>query len=123
MAKQYWIKTDKLPESVQRMCDAFEASFGPGLHNKKITYWRGDALFIQHYGILNAYAVARFCQQNQDIYIEIEAIAPGYFNIRLFDSTGMQINETERMQKFLNAPAYEPMTHPYSIRSKQPLSS
>lgn len=119
MAKKVkWGSTKDMPENIQRMCDAFEAAFRIGVHNCTISHWRKDAIFIQVHGILNAYAVSRFCQQNDKIYIELESIAPGYWNVRLFDSEWMRENEIGRMKRFMSSPPYPASNHPYEVRVK-----
>ncbi len=116
--KTFWVETSEFPANVQKMLDAFDAAFGKGVHNCVIAHWRNDSVFVQCNGILSAYAVSRFCQQNKDIYIELEAVAPGYWNVRLFDSAWMKEHEIPRCRRFLDAPPYEPAKHPYSVLAK-----
>ncbi len=116
--KVKWGTTKDMPKNVQRMCDAFEAAFGNGVHNCTISHWRSDAVFIQCNGILNAYGVARFCKQNRDIYIELEAVASGYWNVRLFDSIWMKEREIPSKMRFMELPQFLPSDHPYAVRMK-----
>lgn len=81
-----WIKSEELPEAVQRMLARFESVFGLHDLGYVITYYRDDAVFVRAAGLCSAYALARLVQVSPDILIELEATANNYWTLRMFSA-------------------------------------
>ncbi len=100
-----WIKTNELSDNAQTMLSAFESSFSRNSTSYLVTYHDRDQIFVSIYGILCAYQLMHFLKTNSEIYIEIDARARNYIELRMFCSEWLREHELPRMHAIADAPA------------------
>ncbi len=99
-----WVRKLELPEQVQKMLQRFETA--TGLHDRgyTVTYYRDDAVFVQVPGICNVYILAQLAQSSPDIYMELEATANTYWQLRMFTSEYLVSREVRRFLPIITQP-------------------
>lgn len=121
MRKIKWMGRGDLPEKVRVALDAFQAAFNYSNGKYKVVHVREDALFIQIYADVSPYSVARFVNNNPDLYCEIEPVAFRYTNFRIFFSDWMKQNEAPRSQRWLKAKCENvPFEFNFMIKNETP---
>lgn len=77
------IKAAELPHKVQYMLSAFRESFMKKGDNIVIRWYYADsvAVHVEHVGCAS---IVRFLEHFPDIYIEMDAIAPHYFQFKMW---------------------------------------
>lgn len=111
------IDSDQLPPKVREVIDAFNACFNNSASNTLIRHYREDAVFLQYRGTLTAGKIGRFTNYARGV-IEIDAIAPGFFEIGLFCSDRMILEDMPR-QRAIAWTAPGPDLAPGEIKSYQ----
>ena len=114
-----YLNISELPPEAQTALQHFRAAFNVN-NSFDIVHVRRDAIFIQLYGTLNAYSVARLINHADGLglYIEIAAVAPMYSNLRIFFSKWIRENELPRHEKHSQKP-YTPKKDDCRVRVRR----
>jgi hypothetical protein len=91
-----------LPPLVQKMLLRFQATFGDVDYT--ITHYRDDAVFVQVYGLCDAYSVVRFIRHTPDVYLELEACTHHYWTLRMTCNEGVQTRELPERHAWAQRP-------------------
>lgn len=97
-----YVAGDSLPPQVQKMLLCFQANFGNLSYI--VTHYRDDAVFVQVFGMCDAYSVVRFIHNTPDVYVELEATSHYYWTLRMFCNEWLQEHELPNRRAWAQQP-------------------
>lgn len=113
--KYRWISSADLPEGPRVAIDYVMSIFEFGNTAFTISHLRDDAVFLQVYGIMDAYRLANLIRTLENYHIEIQAKAPNFIDIRIFCSKWMSDTQIPRNRRIL-ATDFHPLGKEHNFR-------